>query len=165
MQVHEHIVKEEVKGVGLSFMGDVPFEQLMDKYDQKQSTIQEMHESPYDTESEIKVVKRFQPPQTNDEDHITFLGPIYDELDQRVEKPTDSNLHSMLDDEVESISGFEAADSNEEGTENTEPKVTLTQSEEATADNIPDEMADLKASADKLSNPLGHLWAEVPSLQ
>ncbi|GJT94347.1 retrovirus-related pol polyprotein from transposon TNT 1-94, partial [Tanacetum coccineum] len=155
MQVHEHIVKEEVKGVGLSFMGDVPFEQLMDKYDQKQSTIQEMHESPYDTESEIKVVKRFQPPQTDDEDHITFLGPIYDELDQRVEKPTDSNLHSMLDDEVESISRFEAADSNEEGTENTEPKVTLTQSEEATADNILDEMADLKASADKLSNPLG----------
>ncbi|GKA07375.1 retrovirus-related pol polyprotein from transposon TNT 1-94 [Tanacetum coccineum] len=164
-KVHEHIIDEEVKGAGLCFMGDVPFEQLMDEYDQKQSTIQEMHECPYDTESKIKVVKRFQPHQTNDEDQITFLGPIYDELDQRVEKPTDSNLHSMLDDEVESISGFEAADSNEEGTKNTEPKVTLTQSEEATADNIPNEMADLKASADKPLDPLGHLWAEISSLQ
>ncbi|GJU09757.1 hypothetical protein Tco_1132153 [Tanacetum coccineum] len=153
MHVHEHNVKEEVKGAGLSYMGNVTFEQLMDEYDQKQSAIQEMHESPYDTESEIKVVKRFQPPQTNDEDQITFLGPVYDEMDQLVEEPDDSDLHLMPDDEVESISGFEVADSNEERTENTEPKVTLTQSEEATTDNTLDEMADLKASANNPSDP------------
>ncbi|GJT45616.1 hypothetical protein Tco_0954331 [Tanacetum coccineum] len=113
-----------------------------------------MHESLYDTEFEIKVVKRFQPPQSNDEDQITFLGLVYDKMDQRVEELTNSDLHSMPDDEAESISGFEAADSKEEGTENIKPKVTLTQSKKATTNNILDEMADLKASTDKPSDPL-----------
>ncbi|GKD63688.1 hypothetical protein Tco_1305796, partial [Tanacetum coccineum] len=94
-------------------------------------------DNPFDTKSDIKVL---------------------------VEEPADSDLHSMFDDKVKSISGFEAADSNEEGTENTQPKVTLTQSEKATADNILDEMAALKASVDKPSDPLGHLWAEISSL-
>ncbi|GJX30845.1 retrovirus-related pol polyprotein from transposon TNT 1-94, partial [Tanacetum coccineum] len=75
-KVHEHNVEEEVKGAGLSSIGYVTFEQLINEYDQKQSVVQNMHESPYDTESEIKVVKRFQPPQTSDEDQITFLGPV-----------------------------------------------------------------------------------------
>ncbi|GJT81882.1 hypothetical protein Tco_1056224 [Tanacetum coccineum] len=47
---------------------------------------------------------------------------------------------------------------------NTEPKVTLTQSKEDIADNILDEMADLKAFADKPSDPLGHLRPEISSL-
>ncbi|GJS24928.1 hypothetical protein Tco_0453560 [Tanacetum coccineum] len=81
-------------------------------------------DNPFDTESEIKVL---------------------------VEEPTDFDLHSMPDDEVESISGFEAADSNEEGTENT-------------ADNILDKIADLKASADNTSDPLGHLQTDISSL-
>ncbi|GKC15781.1 hypothetical protein Tco_1012563 [Tanacetum coccineum] len=78
--VQEQIVKKEVKGSSLNSMGDVTFKQLMDKYDQKQHVIQEMHESPYDTESEIKVIKRFQPTQTDDEDQIIFLGPVYDDM-------------------------------------------------------------------------------------
>ncbi|GKG53816.1 hypothetical protein Tco_0555216, partial [Tanacetum coccineum] len=35
-------------------------------------------ESPYDNKSEIKVVKRMQPLNTDDEDQITFIGPVYD---------------------------------------------------------------------------------------
>ncbi|GJT76859.1 retrovirus-related pol polyprotein from transposon TNT 1-94 [Tanacetum coccineum] len=93
-------------------------------------------ESPYDTESEIK----------------------------RVEEPADSGLHFMPDDEVMLISRFEAAESNDKGTEFTETKVSLTHSEEATADNILDEMATLKAFADKPSDPLGHLRAKIFSL-
>ncbi|GJU39367.1 hypothetical protein Tco_1192324 [Tanacetum coccineum] len=73
-----------------------------------------MHESLYDTEFRIKVIKRYQPPQTADEDHIIFLGAVYDEMDQREAEPVDSDLHSMPDDEVQSISGFEPTDSNEE---------------------------------------------------
>ncbi|GKC30106.1 hypothetical protein Tco_1037400, partial [Tanacetum coccineum] len=48
--------------------------------------------------------------------------------------------------------------------ENIKPKVTLTQSKEATTDNILDEMADLKSSADKPSDTRGHLRAEISSL-
>ncbi|GKC71515.1 hypothetical protein Tco_1117398 [Tanacetum coccineum] len=106
---------------------------------------------PFDTESEIKVVKRFQPPQTDDEDQIIFLGAEHDDMDQRMEEPADFDLHSIPDDEVVSISGFEAADSNKEGNENT-------------VDNILDEMADLKSSADKPSDTRGHLRAEISSL-
>ncbi|GKC10394.1 hypothetical protein Tco_1007176 [Tanacetum coccineum] len=84
----------------------------------------------------------------NDEDQIIFLGTKDDDMDQCVEELADSKLHSMSDDEVVSISGFGTNDSNEKGTEYTEPKVILTQSEEAIADNIIDEMADLKASTD-----------------
>ncbi|GJZ33969.1 hypothetical protein Tco_0579405 [Tanacetum coccineum] len=123
-----------------------------------------MHESPYDTEFEIKVVKRFQQPQTNGVGLCSLEDVTYDKMDQRVEELVDSDLHSMPDDEVESIFGFETADSNEEGTENIKPKVTLTQSKEATTNNILDEMADLKASTDKPSDPLGHLRAEISSL-
>ncbi|GJZ48066.1 hypothetical protein Tco_0601898 [Tanacetum coccineum] len=95
-----------------------------------------MHESPYDTESKIKVVKRFQPPLTDDEDHITFLGLVYDEMDQLMEEPADYDLHSMSNDE----------------------------SEEATVDNILDEMANLKDSANKPSDLLGSLKNEVSLL-
>ncbi|GJS80606.1 hypothetical protein Tco_0730487 [Tanacetum coccineum] len=164
MQVQEQNVEMEVKSSKLIYMGDVMFEQLMDEYDKKQSANVEKSESPYDTESEIKVVKRFQPTQTDDEDHITFLGPVYDNMDQRVDEQANFDRHLMPNDEVESISGFEATDSKEKGTKNTETKINLTQSEEATANNILDEMSNLKASVDKPSDPLGHLRAEISSL-
>ncbi|GJT47291.1 retrovirus-related pol polyprotein from transposon TNT 1-94 [Tanacetum coccineum] len=95
---------------------------------------------------------------------ITFLGPVYDEMDELVEETAESNLHSMPNDEVELISWFEVAHSKEKGTANTETKVTLIQSEEATADNILDELDDLKASADNPSDPLGYLRAKISSL-
>ncbi|GJV79964.1 hypothetical protein Tco_1515834 [Tanacetum coccineum] len=102
----------ELKSSGLSSMDDVTFEQLMDEYEKQQSVDVEISNSPYDTESEIKIVMKFQPPMTDDKDQITFLGLV----------------------------------------------------EEATTDNIIDEMADLKASADKPSEPLCHLRAEISVL-
>nr|GFA26620.1 hypothetical protein [Tanacetum cinerariifolium] len=54
----------------------------------------------------------------------------------------------MPDDEVQSIFGFEATNSYEE----------------TIADNIFDEVTNLTASADKPSNPLGHLQVEITSL-
>ncbi|GJX29651.1 hypothetical protein Tco_0237730 [Tanacetum coccineum] len=41
----------------------------------------------------------YQPPQTDDDDQIIFLGAIYDEMDQGENEPADSDLHSMPDDE------------------------------------------------------------------
>ncbi|GKD69898.1 retrovirus-related pol polyprotein from transposon TNT 1-94 [Tanacetum coccineum] len=125
--VQKSIDKEFVKESEIESLGIIPLEEF-GRADAKLDA----DESPYDTEFEIKVVKKFQPPQTDDEDQITFLGP--------------------------------AADSNEEGTENTKTKVTLTQSEEVTANNILDEMADIKDSTDKPSDPLGHLRAKMSFL-
>ncbi|GJZ38950.1 hypothetical protein Tco_0585513 [Tanacetum coccineum] len=84
------------------------------------------------------MIKRYQPPLLDDEDHITFLGTVFDDMDQHKEEPADSDLHSMPDDEVQSISGFDSSNSNDE----------------ATADKTLDEVANLKAFADKPSYPL-----------
>ncbi|GJY11147.1 hypothetical protein Tco_0379332 [Tanacetum coccineum] len=85
-------------------------------------------------------------------------------INERVEDPANSDLHAMPDDDIMLISRFEAVDSNDKGTKFTTSKVYLTQSEEATADNILDEMADLKASADKQSDPLETVETIMPDI-
>ncbi|GJY21937.1 retrovirus-related pol polyprotein from transposon TNT 1-94 [Tanacetum coccineum] len=137
----------------------VDAEKLMDEYEKKQSDDVERSESPYDTKSEIKVVKRFQPTQTDDDDHITFLGLVYEDMETDLDK-ADSDLHSLPDDEVESVYGFEAAESCAKEYVKAGSKVELTQSEEAYADNLLDEMTNLNASADKRSDPFSPLLAE-----
>nr|GEW79309.1 hypothetical protein [Tanacetum cinerariifolium] len=82
-KVQEQNVKKEVMSSGLTSMGDVTSKQLMDEYDKKQSAGVERSESPYDTESEIKLV----------------------------EEPTDFDLHSMHDDEGMLVFGFKATES------------------------------------------------------
>ncbi|GJY81432.1 retrovirus-related pol polyprotein from transposon TNT 1-94 [Tanacetum coccineum] len=62
---------------------------------EKERAVQVLHESRYDTESEIKVIKRCQPPQNNDEDQITFVGAEY----VNMEEVANFDLHSMPDDE------------------------------------------------------------------
>ncbi|GJY90432.1 hypothetical protein Tco_0505628 [Tanacetum coccineum] len=52
------VKKVEVKESGLESIGDVTFDQLMDKIDQKNKASQEQPKSPYDIESEIKIIKR-----------------------------------------------------------------------------------------------------------
>ncbi|GJT90708.1 hypothetical protein Tco_1079553 [Tanacetum coccineum] len=69
-------------------------------------------------------------------------------MDQHLEEPANSDLNSMLDDEVMSISSFGTDDSKEE----------------STANKILDEITNLNASADQPSDPLGHLLAEMSSL-
>nr|GEV97099.1 hypothetical protein [Tanacetum cinerariifolium] len=88
----------------------------------RQSVVQKMHESPYDIESEIKVIKRFQPPQIKDE-----------------------------------VSGFEAVGSTDDESNKADNKDELTQSDEATADNLLDKMTGLNASTATPSDPLGPL--------
>ncbi|GKB22013.1 hypothetical protein Tco_0855936 [Tanacetum coccineum] len=158
-KVQEQNVEKEVKSYGLNSIGDVTFEHATDEYEKKQSDDVERSESPYDTKSEIKVVKRFQPTQTDDEDHITFLGLVYEDMKTDLDK-ADSDLHLLPDDEVESVSGFEAAESSANEYVKAGSKVKLTQSEEAFADNLLDEMTNLNASADKRSYPFGPLLAK-----
>nr|GEV10924.1 hypothetical protein [Tanacetum cinerariifolium] len=71
-------------------------EQLLDEADKLNKAIQDTPESPYDTESEINVVK-------------SFLTSNFSKL----QYVSDSDLQSMLDDDLRSVSGFEDADSND----------------------------------------------------
>ncbi|GKB11695.1 hypothetical protein Tco_0845618, partial [Tanacetum coccineum] len=151
--------QEEVKESGLESLGDVTFEQIMDEYDQKNKAAQEVPESPYDTESEIKIIKRFQPSQPDDDAQITFLGaePYDMEIDQTLKKAdsdeTDSGLQSMPDDDLASLSGFEAEDSDDEGSlSNHQDNL----SNEGTAETF-NASTDMPAQSDLFDHLLGEL--------
>ncbi|GJX25801.1 hypothetical protein Tco_0232097 [Tanacetum coccineum] len=59
-KVLDQNVEEDVKDVGFVVMEEVTFEQIMDKVDSKTQGAQEIVESSYDTESEIKIIKSYQ---------------------------------------------------------------------------------------------------------
>ncbi|GKA64015.1 uncharacterized mitochondrial protein-like protein [Tanacetum coccineum] len=149
----EHTMEEEDpdKGInaGIVSMVNVRLEDVSVNNDDK----------PFDTESEIKVVKRFQP-QLDDEDQIIFLGPVYDDMDidpnvftvkivssfliivqedDDLEK-ADSDLVSMPEDDIESVDYFDVVGSETDDTVHSEPKLNLSK------------------------NPLGHLRKEISSL-
>ncbi|GJV49875.1 hypothetical protein Tco_1440087 [Tanacetum coccineum] len=132
---------------------------IMDEYDQKNKAAQEVPESPYDTESEIKIIKRFQPCQPDDDDQIIFSGSepvniiIEPTKSTKIDNSdkTGSGLQFMLEDDLASLSGFET------------PKF-----DEAIADNILETSTDgadstFNASTDMpaQSDLLGHLQEEL----
>nr|GEV11879.1 hypothetical protein [Tanacetum cinerariifolium] len=59
-KVLDQRVEETVHESGLVAIEDVTFEQIMDEFDSKTQTAQENTESPYDTESEIKIIKFYE---------------------------------------------------------------------------------------------------------
>ncbi|GJX58869.1 hypothetical protein Tco_0290259 [Tanacetum coccineum] len=165
MHVQENIVKEvepiatekndvdEFVDSGIQSLVDVTLEELNEPAD----------ESPFDTKSEIKFMKRFKPLVDNDEPHITFLGPVHSDMEE------DYDLASMPDDEVGSLSGVQTSETEEE--DNQSQHKELSKSEERDADNVIDELtdmvnADLNAFVDKpsLLDPIGHLRDELTNL-
>ncbi|GKB32049.1 retrovirus-related pol polyprotein from transposon TNT 1-94 [Tanacetum coccineum] len=90
-------------------------------------------------------------------------SPLKEQATDTQHEEADSNLHLMLDDEVHLVYGFEASGSTNEESDKTQTKVELLQSDEATTNNILDEMTDLKTSAAKPSEPLGPIQAELSS--
>ncbi|GJY93272.1 hypothetical protein Tco_0509054 [Tanacetum coccineum] len=108
---------------------DIP--RIIDDYDQKVKDAQAKPEIPFDTKSKISFVKSYRVATISEEE-------------------ADSNLHSIPDDEVQSISRFETTDSHKEGNDETDTKNTLSQS--------------IETITDKSSDPLGSLMIEVSSL-
>nr|GEY91199.1 hypothetical protein [Tanacetum cinerariifolium] len=162
--VIEQNVEEKVKVAELNSMGDVIFEQLMDEYDQNQSVLQIEHEIPYDTKSGIKLIKRYQLPQLDDDDQITFLGPMYIDMD------IDSNVFEVKTvfesfSVIQEDAALDKADSD---------LMCLSKSEEASTDHLLDYLDELgrtkseplDAFADKTANsdPISHLRKEISSL-
>ncbi|GKC57975.1 hypothetical protein Tco_1085573 [Tanacetum coccineum] len=124
----------------------VEAKKLLDEADKLNKVVQEIPESPYDIESEIKVVKSF------------FTSHISELKDQTMHdskeiadfhEGSDSDLQSMPDDDMRSVSGFHTTDFEENAVSN--------------SDNI---FQDDHASAERLSLPdhMDHICEEVSSL-
>ncbi|GJU01714.1 hypothetical protein Tco_1112052 [Tanacetum coccineum] len=71
---------------------------------------QETSQSPYDTKSEIKVIKSFFTSHLSEVQDLTMND--YEES-AGIQKDSDSDLQSMPDDDLRSVSGYEAADSDD----------------------------------------------------
>nr|GEY53784.1 retrovirus-related Pol polyprotein from transposon TNT 1-94 [Tanacetum cinerariifolium] len=121
----EKEVDDEFIDSRISSLGNVTFEELHGNSE----------ESPYDTESEIKVVKRFNLQHFDDDDQIKFMGPVYSDMEDDTEAHsdgieitlTDSSkdarvveadfaLESMPGDETELVSGFETTETEDDDT-------------------------------------------------
>ncbi|GJU19286.1 retrovirus-related pol polyprotein from transposon TNT 1-94 [Tanacetum coccineum] len=82
-------------------------EQLLDEADKLNKAFQETPESPYDTGSEIKVVKSFLTSHISELQDQTMHD--YEETAD-IHEDSDSDLQSMPDDDLRSISGFDIVD-------------------------------------------------------
>ncbi|GKF56365.1 hypothetical protein Tco_0166705, partial [Tanacetum coccineum] len=78
--------------------GDVPLESLNTAAD----------ESRYDTESEIKIIKRFKPIIEDEKPLFTFKSK--EQSGMEVDDSEDSDLHSLPDDDIQSTSDQDATD-------------------------------------------------------
>ncbi|GJQ98091.1 hypothetical protein Tco_0009230, partial [Tanacetum coccineum] len=101
-------VEETLQESELVAIEDVTFEQIMDEFDSETRDAQENDESPYDNESEIKIIKSYQDDTISDADE----GDASESL---------SGLRFMPDDDLASMTGFEIQDFayhvSEEGTD------------------------------------------------
>ncbi|GJX19598.1 reverse transcriptase domain-containing protein [Tanacetum coccineum] len=127
----EHTVKEkkdadEFTNSVLKSLGNATFEELYGNAE----------ESPYDTEFEIKVVKRFNLQHSDDDDQFKFMRPVYSDMEDDTETKDDGieinlddsskdaefqeanpDLESIPEDEIESVSGFEVAETEDDDTQ------------------------------------------------
>ncbi|GJW58121.1 hypothetical protein Tco_0104852 [Tanacetum coccineum] len=153
-KVLDQNVEEKVKDTGFVVMEEATFKQIIDEVNSKTQGVQENVESPFDTESEIKIIKSYQAATISG---LLFIhqSSSYDQ-DQNVINitPKDakegeafeslSGLRSMPDDDLASLSGFEIQNSTDHD------------SQEVTTKTV-------HAFADKpaQSDPLGHLHEEL----
>nr|GEU48663.1 retrovirus-related Pol polyprotein from transposon TNT 1-94 [Tanacetum cinerariifolium] len=124
-------------------------EQLLEEVDNHNQAVQTTSESPYATESEIKVVKSF---LTN---HLSKLHDqtINDyEVSADIQENSNSDLHSIPDDELRSVLKFETTDSD-----------NFHKNDVSISDHI---VQDDYAFAERLSLPnhMDHIFEKVSSL-
>ncbi|GJW24432.1 retrovirus-related pol polyprotein from transposon TNT 1-94 [Tanacetum coccineum] len=148
------------KDFGIKSPGNVSFDELYGNALNMGS-----NESTFDTESEIKFVRKVDPKLNIDAQGVGSLIANKDLTE------ADSDLKSMPDDEIESVSGFEIDDDNED--DHSEHKFRLSKTDEVTTDNVLDELVDMANSQDANinafsnkpaeSDPLGHFQANFNS--
>ncbi|GJZ72673.1 hypothetical protein Tco_0636819 [Tanacetum coccineum] len=152
-------------------MEEPTFEQLMDKVDKLKEVAQEKPESPYDTESEIKIIKSYQvntvsgsllihqgSQRSTLDDNVIDITPKDDEE----RDASDSDLRSMPSDDLASLTSFETLDSDDE-TSISITKEHLADNLNATSDgDVALPYASVGVSA--LSDPFGHLQRELTTI-
>nr|GEX57394.1 hypothetical protein [Tanacetum cinerariifolium] len=158
MQVQETIFEEGVKVA--------EFTSLVDANVKKARDDTHAEEIPYDTKFEIKFVKMAKLQYSDEEPLIKFIGTVYSDVE---DDSTDSDLRSMPGNDIVSLSGFKAEESDGDDIHSVH-KEELSKSEEATAENVLDELADMARNMNSLvdkpslSDPLGHLQKEISFL-
>ncbi|GJX11394.1 hypothetical protein Tco_0201253 [Tanacetum coccineum] len=146
-EVPEKIVEKEEVAEEQTL--EIPSLEQLEEVDNHNQAVQTTLESPYDTESEIKVVKSFL---------TSHLSELHDqtmndyEVSADIQDNSDSDIHSMPDDELRSVSEFKTVDS-DDGHDN----------DVSTSDHV---VQDDYASAERLSLPdhMDHICEEVSSL-
>ncbi|GKB16422.1 hypothetical protein Tco_0850345, partial [Tanacetum coccineum] len=148
----EHFVKEkevddEFTDSGIRSLGNVTFEELH----------RNAEESPYDTKSEIKIVKRLNLHHFDDDDQIKFIGPVYSDMEDDIEAQSDGIKITLTN-----------------SSKDARHKEELSKSEEMATNNVLDELADMANSHNaeinsstknpSLSDPLGHIHKDLSSL-
>ncbi|GJW90304.1 hypothetical protein Tco_0167857 [Tanacetum coccineum] len=125
----------------------------------------EAEESPFDTEPEVKFVRKVDLDQEmHDTVKITFLGSF--RIDQEMVE-ADSNLDSMHDDEIISVLGNDDYDDDDDSKE-------LSEADEIVANNVIAKLINIANTVDANTNvsapnapeldPLGHLKKGLDSL-
>ncbi|GJT44831.1 hypothetical protein Tco_0953546 [Tanacetum coccineum] len=128
-------VEEEVKDAGFVAMEEVTFKQIMDEVDSKTQGAQENAKSPYDTESEIKIIKSYQAATLSgslfihqsssyDQDNKDVTDITPKDAEEGKASESLSRLRFMPDDDLASLSGFETRDSADHGFRNIESRIS-----------------------------------------
>ncbi|GJV95025.1 hypothetical protein Tco_1546602 [Tanacetum coccineum] len=138
MHVPEQIVKKEEVAEEQTL--EIPsLEQLLEEVDNHNQADQTTSESPYDTESEIKVVKSFL---------TSHLSELHDQTMNNYEvladihDKSDSDLHSMPDNELRTVLEFETIDSDDFHDNDVSTSDYVVQNDYASAErlSLPDHM-------------------------
>ncbi|GKA35959.1 retrovirus-related pol polyprotein from transposon TNT 1-94 [Tanacetum coccineum] len=147
-EVPEKIVKMEEVAEEQSL--EIPtVEQLLDEADKLNKVVQETPESPYDIESEIKVVKSFLTSHISDLQDQT----MHDSKETHdIQEDSDTDLQSMPDDDLGSVSGFEVADSDDTYDNQVSQSDHISQEDNVSAERL------------SLPNHMDHICEEVGSL-
>ncbi|GKC10132.1 hypothetical protein Tco_1001742 [Tanacetum coccineum] len=157
--------QEEVKEYGLESMGMSLLTRSWMKLIRRMRLLKKKPESPYDIESEIKIIKWFQPRQPDDDAQIMFLGaePSHFDYDQtkstmHVDYDSDFGLRSMPDDDLVSLTGFETPESNDndsqEGTAETFNASTDMPAQSDLFDHLLEELRTLSTKVDQLESSI-----------
>nr|GEW10122.1 hypothetical protein [Tanacetum cinerariifolium] len=152
----QHVEEEkDAEFVGMEEVDDeqsleIPtVEQLLDEADKLNKVVQEPPESPYDTKSEIKVVKSFFTCHISESKDQT-MNDSEETID--IYEDSDSDLQSMPNEDLRSVSGFHTADSDDTHENNVSKSNHIFQDDNAFAERL------------SLPNHMDHICEEVNSI-
>ncbi|GJZ20066.1 retrovirus-related pol polyprotein from transposon TNT 1-94, partial [Tanacetum coccineum] len=134
--------------------------QLLDEADKLNKAVQETPKSPYDTELEIKVVKSFFTRHISELQDQTMHDP---EETADIHEESNSDLQSMPDDDLRSVSGFVTTDSDDTHENKVSKSDHIFQDDNASAERLclPDHMDHICKEVSSLHSKLGDMESSI----